>query len=842
MAHGSRQQDLLPREERSDVVVINGRCRLQRQHGHCVVTACGVVVASYACGDGMSEALAMVGLVEQGLATQKAVAHAFGCDTRTVRRNQRRFESGGLAELGRPAGYPKGRPRVPRSREELVHEWKAEGVSNREIARRLGVTAKAARKLARRLGWEPVAPEQGVLDLGPEGGDPKLSASAAPPEAEARSTPSGGTGSPAEPAAAGGDPKLSASGSPTVSDAPDTQPKEPESPAESVPAGGDPNLSASERGEPLPGSLDTDPTDRSVDRVMACLGWLEDAAPRFGSADAVPGAGALLAIPVLVQSGVFESAAEVYGSIGPAFYGLRTTVVTLLLMALLRIKRPEGLKEHSPQALGRLLGLDRAPEVKTLRRKVARLASFERAAELGRVLAQRRVAARGHAMGFLYVDGHVRAYHGKRAVPKTHLARLRLAMPATTDYWVNDAEGEPLFVVTTEANRSLAEMLPEVLDEVRALVGERRVTVVFDRGGWSPKLFRHLLDHGFDILTYRKKTTGGAPHRLSRSCFAEHEDVIDGRTVRYLLADRGTYIDYGPRHKRRRLHLREVTRLSDDGDGHQTPILTSRWDLEPIEIAYRMFERWRQENFFKYLREEYALDALVDYGVEPADATRQVPNPKRKALNAELRAAYAELNALAVEYGVEALVEPPTARRTLRAFKKDNAPLSQSIREAMERVAALQDRRDAMPSRIPVRDVVEGDVIKLRVERKHLTDLFKMVAYQAEGDLLRLVTPHYRRAEDEGRTLVQNALACAGDIEVTDDELRVNLEPLSSPHRSQVLSTLCEELNQTRTRYPGSALRLSFHVKPAPDPSMAFPGPAPPRPVDGQEPDILVGG
>jgi hypothetical protein len=73
----------------------------------------------------------------------------------------------------------------------------------------------------------------------------------------------------------------------------------------------------------------------------------------------------------------------------------------MLLMALLRIKRPEALKEHSPGALGCILGLDRAPEVKTLRRKLARLAAVGRAADFGRALAQRRIAQRGQALGFL---------------------------------------------------------------------------------------------------------------------------------------------------------------------------------------------------------------------------------------------------------------------------------------------------------------------------------------------------------------------------------------------------------------------------------------------------------
>src|ERR1035438_9148534 len=190
-------------------------------------------------------------------------------------------------------------------------------------------------------------------------------------------------------------------------------------------------------------------------------------------------------LPALVQGGIFECAGQIYGSLGPAFYGLRTSLLTLLLMALWRIKRPEGLKEHSPAELGRVLGLDRAPEVKTLRRKLARLAAAGRAAQFGCALAQRRVAARGAALGFLYADGHVRVYHGQHCLPKTHVARMRLSMPATSDYWVNDGAGDPLFVVIAEANAGLVKMLPIILGQVRALVGKRRVTVVFDRGGYS---------------------------------------------------------------------------------------------------------------------------------------------------------------------------------------------------------------------------------------------------------------------------------------------------------------------------------------------------------------------
>jgi hypothetical protein len=179
---------------------------------------------------------------------------------------------------------------------------------------------------------------------------------------------------------------------------------------------------------------------------------------------------------------------------------------------------------------------------------------------------------------------------------------MHLAAPASTDYWVNDQRGDPLFVVTADANAAMTKMLVAILTDVRQLLGPRRhSTIVFDRGGWSPKLFRNLLDMGFDILTYRK----GRSRRIAATRFSPHQAKLDGRAVRYLLQDQPVRFLKG------KLRLRQVTRLTDDG--HQTPIVTSRWDLRAIVIAYRMFERWRQENFFKYLRQEYLIDALVDY-------------------------------------------------------------------------------------------------------------------------------------------------------------------------------------------------------------------------------------
>jgi Transposase protein len=771
----SAQQALaLPLPAASNTVVINARCSLRIEADQRVIVVAGLPVHHYRAEDAVAEAYAMVFLAESGFAQQMEVARAFARSERSVRRYQRRYAQGGMAGLARAAGWRRGRRRISSKRLRSIEVLKSQGMSNRAIAHRLGVSEKAIRKL---VGCKPA--DDGQLALV----GITTAAAGKPP---ATSVPS---------AAASGD------GADRVAPVADDR------------AGEVDPIAAPDDGEPVAMSFDRDASDRSFDRQLAHLGLLDDAAPLFREGASVPGVGVLLALPCLVESGLFRISRRLYGEIGPAFYGLRTTLLTLLFMALLRIKRPEHLKERDPAAFGRLLGLDRAPEVKTLRRRLTRLAAHHCAEQLGAELARLRVDQRGHLMGFLYVDGHVRAYHGQCAIAsKAYVARRHLAMPASIDYWINDRSGDPLLVITGEVNAALTKALPRLLREVRDLVGERRVTIVFDRGGWSPKLFSTMIKDGFDLLTYRK----GRGRRINERRFIRRRAEVDGRWVDYLLHDQPVGLLKG------RLRLRQVTRLCDTG--HQTQVITSRWDLCDIEVADRMFERWRQENFFKYMREEFLLDALVDYRIEPEDPTRTIPNPERRALDKEIRLARADLARLEREYGAAAADNAEQRRPTMRGFKIAHGGLGKQLRTARARVAQLFEQRRDLPQRVEVRDLSEQAVVKLATERKHLTDIIKMVAYQAESDLLALLRPHYARADQEGRTLLHELLAAAGDIRVSDRELHITLAPLSSPHRTRAAQTLCAMLDQTATIFPGSRLRLRFAVRPPPRIGLAFPG------------------
>lgn len=353
-----------------------------------------------------------------------------------------------------------------------------------------------------------------------------------------------------------------------------------------------------------------------------------------------------------------------------------------------------------------------------------------------------------------------------------------------------------------------------ILEQVRDLVEERRVTVVFDRGGWKVELFRQIVkDLKFDILTYRK----GKSEKIDAKKFKECEAVIDGRRGAYTLHDqRVTFLDG-------KLKLRQVTRLNNDD--HQTQIITSRVDLPAVEVAFRMFERWRQENYFRYMREEFALDALADYQVEPDDPTRTVPNPERREIAKQIKTTRQEIKALEQAFGATLINAKEKNLKGVPALANAYTDTEDKLTATRDKLSALLEDRSEMPLRVEVRDISKEAVIKLATERKNLTNVIKMLAYQSESELLTLLDGRYRRTEDEGRTLIHELLSTPANLHVAGSELHVTLHPLSAPHRTKAVADICQTLSDSQTIFPGSNLRLCFTIQPPPIIGLAFPGP-----------------
>jgi hypothetical protein len=346
----------------------------------------------------------------------------------------------------------------------------------------------------------------------------------------------------------------------------------------------------------------------------------------------------------------------------------------------------------------------------------------------------------------------------------------------------------------------LALIEQDVIPQARQQIGPHRtLTLVFDREAWSPESFRRWHTQGVEVVTYRK----GKQAPWEAQDFQPFTLERDGKSATYRLAERSVQVIPATR-KRPAFWMREIRRLT--ARGHQTAILTTRQDLPAAVIADRMFARWRQENFFKYMQAEFNIDHLSTYATEPADPHRRVPNPERTQLEKALKAKKAQLGRAHVRHA---------AQQRDGASKAKPAKEAEMI-ECLERdCAELGERIKAMAKRVPLKSVLDPEkIVQHETERKTIAQLIKVVAYRSESCLASLVEPFFARHEDEARAFLKTVFRLPGDIVPDHDsrELRVRLYGLAN-HRSQkALLALCECLNTQQAIYPGTELRLVFEA------------------------------
>jgi transposase len=564
-----------------------------------------------------------------------------------------------------------------------------------------------------------------------------------------------------------------------------------------------------------------DPLPRERDRALARFGLLgEGAAPVFTAGARYPLAGLLLALPALERAGLLACAKATYGRLRSGFYGLGVMLVFLVFLALLREPRAEGATRTDVRAVGRVLGLDRAPEVKTIRRKLSELAARGKAAGLQLAIAAHHAATRAGQLGFLYIDGHMRAYFGTRDVQQGHVARLKFPAPATAETWVTDQRGDPLLVVIGEPSDSLAAQVKDLLPQLRQIAGDgARPVLCFDRGGWSPDLFAEVIDAGFHLLTWRKKDAGQDLPDLPGDKFTTVTWAgDDGKPREYDLADTDVKLTVrSGKHKGRVLDLRQVTRRkpAKGGSMRQAHILTTRGrdDLPAPAVAWRMSGRWREENYFRYGRAHFALDALDSYKTAPDNPGRMVPNPAKKAAKAAVTSAKKAVERAEAKRDAKlAELKDPAPGTTVVITNKALARLEAPVETARRKLAAAQDAARAVPAKIPLGQHNPG-MVRLDTETKLITHAIRMAAFNAEVMLARALHGHYARAGDEAASLIREALTASGDIIPRDGELLVRLDPLTAPRRTRALAALCQQLNQAGTCYPGTGLALRYEVK-----------------------------
>jgi hypothetical protein len=546
-------------------------------------------------------------------------------------------------------------------------------------------------------------------------------------------------------------------------------------------------------------------------RLAASIGELDAVVPDFSAALDVPNGGLLCALPALLAVGLLEGVAR-YLKLPKGYYGLDSLLLLLAFMALARLDSIEALRYCAPGEWGKLLGLDRVPEVRTLRAKIAVLAADDAPEQWSAALCERWMAAAPEQAGVLYIDGHVRVYNGSQTqLPRHYVARQRLCLRATTDYWVNAMDGQPFFVVNQVVDPGLIQVIEQDIvlrleqrlpqqvaqEELDADPLRHRFTLVFDREGYSPAFFKRMKDQRIACLTY---------HKFPGEDWSDEEfapvqvRLPSGETVTMDLAERGTRLSNG-------LWVREIRKRSERG--HQTAILCTDYRSPTAPLAVAMFARWSQENFFKYAREHFGLDRLVTYRTEEISEPLRVVNPDYRRLDGQVRSATGKLTRRLAKFAAMTL-EAPIEPEQVEPFVRRKAALQEEIEALQHELDALKAERKQTPQHITVEELPEEARFRqLSTHSKQLVDTIKMIAYRAETAMANSLREHLKRP-DEAHRLLRALYTTEADL-LPDPEagtLTVRLHHSANAATDQVIEKLCKELNETATLFPRTNLRL----------------------------------
>jgi hypothetical protein len=518
----------------------------------------------------------------------------------------------------------------------------------------------------------------------------------------------------------------------------------------------------------------------------------------------------LLLLPSLIEQGLYK-ATELYSGIKEGFYRVESIILTLAIMALCRIKNPEQTKQCKPGELGKVIGLDRIPEVKCLREKIQMLSDENKSEELSNALLRQWVAENAEDCIYFYIDGHVRIYHGSQAnLTSKFISRQKLCLSATTEFWVNDENGSPLMVVSGELSEKLQQVIehtivPQIeqagILPLNTLPNHPVCTIVVDREAYKIPFFKWLWEEKkIAVITYRKHV---------KDLWDENDfKIIEiDKKKKEMMRISEREIQLGG------LALREIRVLTNNG--HQTAIITTNPVINMVEVAIKMFNRWKEENFFKYMIANYDFDKMTTYGVETIDENKEVVNPAYRTKKYQIKKEKEKVRRLEAQFYPLLEQAIDTSLDQFPALTSKQKDIKEKIDTHYEQIKKLEIEAHAIPPRVKLKDMPEDiRYNKLTTESKMIMNIIKMICYRAETAIANLSAPYLAREEDEKRKFVQQIIDSPVDMIVNHQEktLDIIMYSLSAPRYNKALMELIKLLNETQTNFPGTELRLTYKM------------------------------
>ena len=243
----------------------------------------------------------------------------------------------------------------------------------------------------------------------------------------------------------------------------------------------------------------------------------------------------------------------------------------------------------------------------------------------------------------LYYDPHTTHYTGTQNILKGWCASIRWADKLINSDYIHTAQGHPIYFECTDNFDDLRSRFLPLIGRLRACLqwsAGRVLTLVVDRGIYSNDVFNQVLaDPNIHFITWEKgyqaeKDTPweilSAQHRAAGTHGAhtfnrQRNNARDHRTYHFEYVHR-------PWAKNPAIRQIIVRATNPNGNTIQLSVLTDDTRRPVHAIVRLMFNRWIQENDFKYLNKHFGINQLTSYRSTPDEqlrdqlTDRQVPN------------------------------------------------------------------------------------------------------------------------------------------------------------------------------------------------------------------------
>jgi hypothetical protein len=504
------------------------------------------------------------------------------------------------------------------------------------------------------------------------------------------------------------------------------------------------------------------------------------------SSQQVQHAGTWLLLAAAAELGLHEEAGAALRADERDHEGLRIALDAIVCALAIKQLCVEGVRRLATPSGPTLLRAARVPTASGVRRLLGR--TIERAGGSATFVANMtdRMLARAtddDGPAVFYVDNHLRPYTGQQVLRRGWRMQDRRVLPGTSDYYVHDDSGDPLFRIAVPSHDSLsAELLP-IAQRIRSALGDdERILLAFDRAGAHPEPLAALRENGFEAVTYERKpypelpATAFTPTEISGEVVGLHESRL-----RNLGEGRGRV---------RRIAVRTA-------DGRQVNFLAAS-TLPAERLVEILWSRWRQENAFKHGVERWGINQLDGRRVERYPQGTIIPNPARRRLERGLRVAR---------------VAEGDARREIarHADGPQRERAEQDLADALELQAKLTALRPLVPKQAPIEETELADtLVRHPDDYKAVLDVVRIVCANAESELAAALATSLRRPR-EAKKVLANLFAAPGKVTVTETAIHVRLAPAANRSERDAIRELVLAINARRLTLPGDPRGLPLH-------------------------------